>query len=215
MRKQSKSKSNQSRVAGKHVSHPLTVTRQALLIDGSDAAFRRFLHNFLAFSGRVETIRNAFGKLVGLSGVRYSVLISVFHLQDAQGVAIGAVAEHLHLGLATLTVETNKLVELGLVTKQNDPADRRRVLLKLSRQGERLLVELAPTQQQINDELFLALSRRDFENMAAQFQELVACGDRAVSKLRGFARDDSTAASAIVARRAAVRRPQRLKITAR
>jgi len=156
-----------------------------LLVAGSDAAFRRFLHNFLAFAGRVETIRNTFGKLVGLSGLRYSMLISIYHLQEARGVAVGAVAEHLHLGLATLTVETAKLVERGFVTKENDPDDRRRVLLRLTPQGERLLEGLAPIQCQINDELFLALDKADFTRLSEYFERLVVCGDNAVAKLRG------------------------------
>lgn len=178
------SKGRASQIPKKTARHPLTVTRQALLVAGSDADFRRFLHNFLAFSGRVETIRHAFGKLVGLSGVGYSVLISIFHLQEARGVPVGVVAEHLHLGLATLTVETGKLVERGLVAKEHDPEDRRRVLLRLTRQGERLLEDLAPIQRQINDELFLALDKADFARLAGYFEKLVACGDHAVAKLR-------------------------------
>lgn len=187
MSRNSGSKDRTSRSPVRTARHPLTVTRSALLVAGDDAAFRRFLHNFLAFSGRVETIRNAFGKLLGLSGLRYSILISIFHLQEARGVPVGVVAEHLHLGLATVTVETAKLVERGLVTKENDPEDRRRVLLRLTPQGERLLEGLAPIQRQINDELFLALDKTDFVRLAECFERLVACGDNAVSKLREIA----------------------------
>ncbi len=164
--------------------HPLTVSRPELLANGDDAAFRCFLHNFLAFSGRVETIRYAFGKLSGLSGVRYSVLISVFHLEGETGVAVGDVAGHLHLGLATLTVETNKLVALGLVVKRNDPTDRRRVLLKLTPRGKSRLERLAPAQRQVNDELFRALSRAEFEALTNLLERLVPCGDTAVALVR-------------------------------
>lgn len=170
---------------------PLTVSRAALLADGSDALFRSFLHNLLAFSSRVETIRYAFGKLVGLSGVRYSVLISIFHLEGEEGVAVGDVAAHLHLGLATLTVETNTLAEQELIVKQNDPRDRRRVLLRLTPRGVSLIEDLAPVQRQVNDELFRALSKVDFERVSDLLERLIPCGDRAVSVVREIADEKS------------------------
>lgn len=175
------------RSRSKRPDHPLTVMRPELLVGGDDAAFRRFVHNFLAFSGRIHTIRHSFGKLVGLSGVRYSVLISIFHLEGEDGVSVGDVAEHLHLGLATLTVETNKLAQLGLVVKRQDSRDRRRVLLRLTGRGKRLLEQLAPVQRQVNDELFRALSKADFERLASVFTHLVPCSDRAVSCVRHLA----------------------------
>ncbi len=172
------------RTAAATLEHPLTVSRPELLASGDDAEFRRFLHNFLAFSGRVETIRYAFGKLIELSGVRYSVLISISHLEGLEGVAVGDVAMHLHLGLATLTVETNKLVELGLVVKRSDPSDRRRVLLKLTPRGKSRLERLAPIQRQVNDELFRTLSKSEFDSLSRLLARLVPCGDAAVALVR-------------------------------
>ena len=59
----------------------LTVSRTELLRDGSDAQFRELVHTLLAFSARLESVRQEFGSHIGLSGVQYTILVSIAHLQ--------------------------------------------------------------------------------------------------------------------------------------
>ena len=63
----------------------MTATRRELMVDGTDAAFRQFVHDFLAFSVRVEQVRSGFGKMLGLSGTAYTILISIAHLGQKEG----------------------------------------------------------------------------------------------------------------------------------
>ena len=162
---------------------PLTVSRPELLIDGSDAEFRSFVHGMLAFAARLEGVRSGFAGIIGLTGIQYTILISVNHLEHHGGVSVGMVAEHLHVSGAFVTIETGKLLKLGLLTKRPDRKDRRRVCLSVTTKGSELLKTLAPTQVQVNDALFEFLDAPQFRQFRGLVDEMTACGDRAVALL--------------------------------
>jgi DNA-binding MarR family transcriptional regulator len=162
---------------------PLTVSRPELLIDGSDLAFRAFVHGMLAFSARLEAVRSGFAGMVGLTGIQYTILISVSHLLHEREVSVSMIAEHLHVSGAFVTIETGKLMRLGYLTKRPDPQDRRRVCLGITRKGNDLLKRLAPTQVQINDVLFAFMDGAEFRQLRAIVDRMTACGDRAVDML--------------------------------
>lgn len=161
----------------------LTVTKPELMPGRADTAFRRFIHDFLAFSTRVSQCRAGFGEMLGISGIAYTTLISIAHLQGERGVGVSRIAEHLHLSGAFVTIEVSKLVEADLVNKQINRNDRRRVLLTVTPKARRLLDDLASVQAPINDALFDCLTGPEFVQLASMMQRLVPCGDRAVSIL--------------------------------
>ncbi len=159
---------------------PRTVSRPALLEGESDRTFRRFVHRLLAFSARLEAVRSGFGAMIGLSGIQYTVLISIAHLQGGDGVGVKRVAEHLGLSGSFVTVVSGQLVKLGLVAKTPNPQDRRRVRLTVTQQGRDLLAELAPMQREVNDLLFDPLDAVNFRQLNEIFTQLVRSGDEAV-----------------------------------
>ncbi len=98
-----------------------TVTRPELLIEGSDWAFRQFVHDTLAFSARLQQVRGQLGQVIGLSGMQYTVLIAIAHLRAVdEKVGVNLVADHLHFSGAFITIEINKLVAAGLVETETD-----------------------------------------------------------------------------------------------
>jgi MarR family transcriptional regulator, organic hydroperoxide resistance regulator len=151
--------------------------------DGTDAQFRHFIHDFLAFAARVDQCRAGFGKRLGMSGIAYTSLISIAHLEGEEGVGVTAVAEHLHLSGAFVTIEVSKLVKAGLVKKRINNSDRRRVLLTVTPKGRKMLDDLAVIQAPVNDALFERLSADDFARLSSILARLVACGDQAVGLL--------------------------------
>ncbi len=157
----------------------LTVSRGELLINGSDDAFRAMVHNLLAFAARLEQIRSRFGSFVGLSGVQYTILISIHHLQGDDGVGVKAIAEHLAFSSPFVTNETTKLVKLGLVDKRANPADLRRVRLKVSEKGAELLRQLVPVQQEINDVLFEPITAENYAAVRALARNLRGSAEKA------------------------------------
>jgi DNA-binding MarR family transcriptional regulator len=150
-----------------------TVTLPALMPDGTDRSFRVFVHRLLAFSTRLEAIRSGFGTLLGLTGVQYSSLISIAHLGRDQAVGVKEVAEHLSLSGSFATLVIGQLVHRGLVAKQINPEDRRRVRLTVTKKGRDLLRRLAPVQQDVNDRLFGPLDAAKFAALNAVFADLV------------------------------------------
>ena len=163
------------------VDMPMTVTVPELLVNGSDLQFRTFVHRLLAFSARLETIRSGFASLIGLTGIQYTTLISIAHLQGEEGVGVTRIAEDLGLTGSFVTLVSGQLVKLGLVDKQPDEHDRRRVRLTVTHKGRELLSDLAPAQSEVNDLLFRPLDKDAFLNLSKITAELLESGDEAVA----------------------------------
>ena len=161
---------------------PLTVSRPALLAQGSDAEFRGLIHDLIAYGHKLDACRDAFAAIAGISGVQYEILMLV---SRAEGLPVGEVAARLHRSGAFITIEANKLAERGILEKVADPADGRRVLLRSTRKSQAVLERLAPFQVRINDVLFEHLGARRFRELRALMREQLASGDRAVAML-GF-----------------------------
>src|SRR5438045_9791750 len=131
---------------------PATVSRTALLVDGSDAAFRGLIHDLIAYGHRLDTCRDAFAALVGMSGAQYEILMLV---SRAPGLlAVGEVAARLHRSGAFITIEANKLVASATLEKVGDPSDGRRVLLRANQRSRELLERLAPLPPRVKHQLF-------------------------------------------------------------
>jgi MarR family transcriptional regulator, organic hydroperoxide resistance regulator len=166
---------------------PLTISRPELLVNGSDGEFRALVHGMLAFAARLQGVRERFAALVGLTGIQFTILISIRQLQNEGYVTVGAVADHLYLSGAFITLETGKLVRLGLITKIQDLRDRRRVCLRLTRRGRDLLQRLTPVQARVNNALFDFLTGEQFRAVATMMGRVVSCGDRALALLEYLA----------------------------
>src|SRR5215213_1738845 len=118
---------------------PPTVSRPALLVDGSDAEFRGLIHDLIAYGHRLDACRDAFAAIVGVSGAQYEILMLV---SRAEGLSVGEVAARLHRSGAFITIEANGLAARGILHKAADPSDGRRVLLRITSQGSELLRRL-------------------------------------------------------------------------
>jgi DNA-binding MarR family transcriptional regulator len=174
----------------KPASTPATVSRPALLVNGSDAQFRGLIHDLMAYGHRLDACRDAFAAIIGVSGVQYEILMLV---SRAEGLAIGEIGARLHRSGAFITIEANKLVERGILAKGSDPADGRRVLLRNTSKSALLLKRVAPYQQRINDVLFESVDARRFKQLRALATDLLSSGDRAVALIE-FLMHDAEAA---------------------
>ena len=162
----------------------LTASKKTLLAYGTDAKFRSFVHDFLAFSSRLIAIRAGFGGYLHLTGTSYTTLIAVAYLEDEKGIGINEVADHLHLSGAFVTIEVQKLVKSGLIRKRSNPKDRRRVLLTVSPSGRQLLDGLSSIQAPVNDRLFGGLTPKEVQTLSSILPRLVVAGDQALALLK-------------------------------
>ena len=178
--------------ARRKASSPPTVSRTALLVDGSDAEFRGLIHDLIAYGHRLDAIRDTFALIAGISGVQYEILMLV---SRSEGLAVGEVAARLHRSGAFITIEANKLVLRGILEKGSDPEDGRKVILKATPKTVELVARLAPFQRRINDILFERLDAKSFRQLRGLARELLTSGDRAVAMLEFMQHEAKTDAA--------------------
>jgi DNA-binding MarR family transcriptional regulator len=109
---------------------PQTADYQAL------ADFRYALRQFLAFSGDAA-------QGVGLTPQQHQAMLSIIGAPAGQVVTVGFLAERMLLKHHSTVELVDRLVELDLVARQPDVADRRKVLLNLTPKAKRLLTRLS------------------------------------------------------------------------
>lgn len=160
---------------------PLTISRDALLVDGGDQVFRKLVHALFAFNVRHVMIRDGHANRIGLAGTEYTILISIAHLSLDGPVNVKSVAEHLHVTTGFITNTTRKLQNRGLVEKTQDRTDKRKTILTVTNEGLALLEELAPFQRRVNDAEFGSLSREDFLQLSDVIGRLVESSEKAIA----------------------------------
>ena len=161
----------------------LTITRAEFLNQGSDADFRVLINRLLYFSTRLLSIRDGFGEFIGLTGVQFSILLSIKALSKKNDLTVNQLAEHLHFSGSFVTMETGKLTTKGLIAKKRDQVDRRKMLLSVTEKGAELLTELAHTQQIVNDLLFKNISEEEGKILFSTLEHLVVNSDAATLEL--------------------------------
>jgi DNA-binding MarR family transcriptional regulator len=180
---------------------PLSVSSEALLVDGSDIEFRELVHDMLAFGSIVQDVRNRLGALIGLSGAQYTITMAIARLSDRFiNFGVNELARHLHLSGAFVTIEVNNLVHEGLVSKVSNPVDRRRVLLSLTAAGQTKLNLLGQVQQPANDSLFGNLSPTEFLALRKIMGKLADTGPSTLALINFLAPDCQLPAKAALRR---------------
>ena len=161
---------------------PLSITLPEILRNGSDSAFRELIWQLLVVAKRIHKYPEIFGHRIGISSAQYTVLIATAHMQGSEGIGIRALADYIHLPAPHITTTVGLLVDAGLLAKRQNPEDGRGVLVSMTEAGDAALRELAPFQQQINDELFAGLSRADFAAFTRLVGKFVGNTQRAFDK---------------------------------
>jgi MarR family transcriptional regulator, organic hydroperoxide resistance regulator len=159
---------------------PLTTTRATLLVDGSDRVFRELLRDLMTMAGQLQELRAGLARQLGVSEPEYRVFLAVAQLQGERGVSISAVARHLGVSGAFVTMIVQRLVRVGKVQKTPSAVDRRGVLLTLTPRGRAAITAFARRPQMVNDELFRDLDEREFRFLADIVRRVVAGGERAI-----------------------------------
>jgi len=165
--------------AGAYVLPP-TVSRPALLENGSDRRFRTLVSDLLTLAARMELVRGHLGRRLGIPGPQYSLLAAVAHLQGATGISVGALAQVLHVSSAFVASESGKLARRGFLLKRTNPLDRRGVLLSVAPAGRLKLDRLSAEIRMLNDLFFGAIDARGFVALSSATAALVESSAKAV-----------------------------------
>jgi DNA-binding MarR family transcriptional regulator len=162
---------------------PPTISRQEFVSDGTDEGFREIIYAMVAGLDSLMACRAAFGKLVGLTGSQFAVLIGIAYRQGSDGVTIRELAEHVQLAQPHVTTEVGRLIRRGYLVKKPHAVDRRSVLVSLSEKGEAAVSRLVPTIRNTNDRLFVDISSAELERVGRTMRKLVANAEAALVEL--------------------------------
>jgi DNA-binding MarR family transcriptional regulator len=152
---------------------PLTITRRALLVQGSDVEFRRLIYRLLLVEERLRHVRAFLGRRIGLTGPQYTLLITVAYLQGATGITVRSLARDLRVTSAFITGESRRLVERGLLAKRSNPHDSRSTLLSVTAAGRRRIEEVVPEVRRVNDLFFRSVTKDSFRHAKRFLEQLL------------------------------------------
>ncbi len=99
------------------------------------AEFRYLLRQFGAFSEDAA-------RVAGLTAQQHQALLAIKGFPDREEVTIGELAERLNLKHHSVVGLLDRLMRRGLIRRRHDEADRRRVMVGLTKEAEDLLLEL-------------------------------------------------------------------------
>jgi DNA-binding MarR family transcriptional regulator len=100
------------------------------------AEFRYQLRRFIRFSEQEA-------RAAGIEPQQHQMLLAIKGLPTASTATVGELAERLQLQHHSTVELINRMVERGLLARQRDTADQRRVLVQLTDHGDDLLRKLS------------------------------------------------------------------------
>ena len=106
-------------------------------------------------------------------------LRAMYFLRDEEEISVGRLAELFGIGLPAASLLADRLVRTGYIERRDDPADRRRVLLKLTRVGLRLVSDLREGSHSLLRRWMSSLSPEDLAALSRGWRALaeVASGE--------------------------------------
>jgi DNA-binding MarR family transcriptional regulator len=174
-----------------------STTRKPLLINGTDRQFRRFVDNFVRLSARLQSLRAALAKGMGMTPPQYNILMILARANAPEGETMSSIAKRLGVSLSFVVSQTRILDHLGLIELCRNPADQRSVLATVTQAGRKRIARVAPKIQQVNDLLFSSLTRRELIAMDRIISRILDGSEAATAALRSGSRRGNSGGGAI------------------
>jgi DNA-binding MarR family transcriptional regulator len=105
-------------------------------------------------------------------------LRAMYLLRDEEEASVGRLAELFGIGLPAASLLADRLVRAGYVERRGDPADRRRVLLSLTRVGLRLVTDLREGNHTLLRRWMSSLSAEDLAALTRGWRALAEVASR-------------------------------------
>jgi DNA-binding MarR family transcriptional regulator len=136
--------------------------------DPFDAALQEWVAVFMRRS------MQSFIRYARQSGLSMSQINTLFHIHRASGSGVTDLGEHLGISNAAVSQLLERLVQQGLIRRDEDPADRRAKKLTLTEKGAQTLQEGIHARQGWLQDLSATLSAAEKEQVAAALKILIA-----------------------------------------
>ena len=161
---------------------PPRLSDAVVRLDDTFRRLRRWMSHPPA-SARLDAVIERFGEsheVVEADPAKVAACEAVASLREEGPVAVGDVAAHLSLERSTVSRLLGDCERLGLVAREHDPADRRRVHVTLTERGEILAEQTAGVRRRLmeqlvsdwpDDELAMFIDR--FEQLSGRIGRIV------------------------------------------
>lgn len=140
---------------------PPSVSLPALLTGGSDREFRQLVDGLVQLSSEIRAIRGMLAVKLGVSLPQYNILMALARIANDEGTRMSDVAEYLRVSLAFIVIESDRLRRKGMLRRQQNPADRRSVIIALTPKARTAILGATPYIQKINNRLFQSITGRE------------------------------------------------------
>lgn len=136
----------------KRAKHPTPSTSlpDFLDVDG-DKTFRKLVSNLIQMSSAMLATRERYAALIGVTPPQYSLLAAV---ADAGETTVGQLANDLDVSGPFVTLQVNKLVKSGFLSRRQNDEDKRSSIICLTDSGVAALAKVAPVRKLANDIIF-------------------------------------------------------------
>jgi DNA-binding MarR family transcriptional regulator len=118
-------------------------------------------------------MRRRIEQTVAPLGLRPRELAALQHLRERGPSPQNSLVELLGVDATNLVAILNSLEDAGLIRRRRDRADRRRAIVELSPDGEKLLADLDRALQRVDNEVFATLTSSQRETLNALLAQAV------------------------------------------
>jgi DNA-binding MarR family transcriptional regulator len=108
-----------------------------------------------------RAMRRRFEQAVSPLGLRARHLVALTHLKDHGPSPQQTLIDVLGMDASNLVALLNELEDADLIVRSRDRSDRRRGIICLSAEGERMLAEVDRALEAVDDEILVALSEEE------------------------------------------------------
>ena len=115
---------------------------------------------------------------LGITQAQFRILLAVWEQGGAEGIAPSVLANHLLIERGTISILSNRMVELGWL-KREPGENRRTYRLRLTSAGRQLLDQVIPLAIELADRTLLGISPDQLREMRANLELMEA-------SLRGY-----------------------------
>jgi DNA-binding MarR family transcriptional regulator len=171
----------------------LSVSRTDPVAQASEPELRHLTNCLHSLSSRYHDLIQGYATHIGISGMPYTILTTIRHLEPGGDVFPVTIAEYLSLTSAGVAKIIQHLTELGLVQKAGDSDDRRRTRLTVTQHGRSLLDSLAPMQSKINDVWLSCMDATEFSVFVGLVERFIKSSDRALALQNYLVKNDDIA----------------------
>ncbi len=114
-----------------------------------------------------------------VSSGEWSVLTELARLSDEQAMTPSALAEAADVSPSSMTGRLDRMVERGLVTREPDPSNRTRVLVRLSDHGYEFYATAIQESNVVESDVLSPLSEKQRNDLASLLESLISHVDEA------------------------------------